>query len=41
MFASTVLNYMDRQAIALVEPQISEEFAITADVDFGWVLAAF
>ena len=41
MFASTVLNYMDRQTVSLVRPQIRETFAITADVDFGWVLAAF
>jgi len=41
MFASTVLNYMDRQTISLVRPQIRETFGITADVDFGWVLGAF
>jgi ACS family hexuronate transporter-like MFS transporter len=40
MFASTVLNYMDRQAIALVNPLIKEEFQLT-DQMFGWVLAAF
>lgn len=40
MFASTVLNYMDRQAMALVRPQIQEEFHLQY-VDFGWVLAAF
>jgi MFS transporter, ACS family, hexuronate transporter len=41
MFASTVLNYMDRQTISLVKEQIATDFAIKADVDFGWVLAAF
>ena len=41
MFASTVLNYMDRQTISLVKEQITTAFAIKADVDFGWVLAAF
>ena len=41
MFASTVLNYMDRQTISLVKEHMSVAFAITADVDFGWVLAAF
>ena len=41
MFASTVLNYMDRQTISLVKEQIATAFAIKADVDFGWVLAAF
>ena len=41
MFASTVLNYMDRQTITLVKDQIATAFAIKSDVDFGWVLAAF
>jgi hypothetical protein len=40
MFASTVLNYMDRQAIALVGPQVKSQFALD-NVGFGWVLAAF
>ncbi|SIO58637.1 MFS transporter, ACS family, hexuronate transporter [Singulisphaera sp. GP187] len=40
MFASTVLNYMDRQSIALVGPMIQKEFKINF-VDFGWVLASF
>jgi MFS transporter, ACS family, hexuronate transporter len=40
MFASTVLNYMDRQAVSLVAPQIQEEYHLR-NVDFGWVLAAF
>lgn len=40
MFASTVLNYMDRQAMTLVGTQIKGEFRLT-NVDFGWVLAAF
>ena len=41
MFASTVLNYMDRQTITLVKDQIATAFAIKSDVDFGWILAAF
>jgi MFS transporter, ACS family, hexuronate transporter len=41
MFASTILNYMDRQAISIVRPQIKEAFGIATDADFGWVLAAF
>ncbi len=41
MFASTVLNYMDRQTITLVKDQVATAFAITSDLDFGWVLAAF
>jgi ACS family hexuronate transporter-like MFS transporter len=40
MFASTILNYMDRQALALVNPQIKKEFSLT-EADYGWVLAAF
>ncbi len=41
MFASTVLNYMDRQTITLVKDQIASAFAIKSDVDFGWILGAF
>jgi ACS family hexuronate transporter-like MFS transporter len=41
MFASTVLSYMDRQAMALVRPQIQEEFGLYEYATFGWVLAAF
>ena len=41
MFASTVLNYMDRQTITLVERQISESFSIPNFTEFGWILAAF
>ena len=40
MFASTVLNYMDRQAMTLVGPYVKGEFHLT-NADFGWVLAAF
>ncbi len=40
MFASTVLNYMDRQAIALVGPQIKAQFALD-NRGYGWVLASF
>ncbi len=41
MFASTVLNYMDRQTVSLLREPIGAAFAITAEADFGWVLAAF
>ena len=41
MFASTVLNYMDRQTVSLLREPIGAAFGITAEVDFGWVLAAF
>ncbi len=40
MFACTVLNYMDRQAIALVGPQIRRQFGVDFE-GFGWVLTAF
>jgi ACS family hexuronate transporter-like MFS transporter len=40
MFACTVLNYMDRQAIALVGTQVKERFSLD-NVGFGWVLASF
>src|SRR5947209_4505151 len=40
MFAVTVLNYMDRQALAIVGPKIKAEFKLS-ETDFGWVLAAF
>jgi ACS family hexuronate transporter-like MFS transporter len=40
MFASTVLNYMDRQAMSLVAPLIKDEFRLS-NKSFGWVLAAF
>jgi MFS transporter, ACS family, hexuronate transporter len=41
MFASTVLNYMDRQTITLVERQIRETFFIPTFAEFGWILATF
>lgn len=40
MFASTVLNYMDRQTITLVGDQIKAEFHLQ-NVGFGWVISAF
>ena len=40
MFASTTLNYMDRQAVSLVRPLIKAEYRL-GEEDFGWVLAAF
>jgi ACS family hexuronate transporter-like MFS transporter len=41
MFASTALNYMDRQAASLVSDQIQASFAIKEYVDFGWIISAF
>jgi ACS family hexuronate transporter-like MFS transporter len=40
MFASTILNYMDRQTISLVNPQITRAFSLSQE-GFGWVLASF
>ncbi len=40
MFASTVLSYMDRQAMSLVGPSIKAEFQ-SDNQGFGWVMAAF
>jgi MFS transporter, ACS family, hexuronate transporter len=41
MFASTVLNYMDRMTIVQVSGQIRAAFGITVYEDFGWVLSTF
>ena len=40
MFASTVLSYMDRQAMSLVGPAIMAEFDV-GNEGFGWVMSAF
>jgi ACS family hexuronate transporter-like MFS transporter len=40
LFAATTLNYMDRQAIAVVGERIAAEFQIRFE-DLGWVIAAF
>lgn len=40
MFACTVLNYMDRQAMSVVGPQVKAEFRLD-DLWWGWVGAAF
>jgi MFS transporter, ACS family, hexuronate transporter len=41
MFASTVLNYMDRQTIAQVSGQIRATFGLASYEEFGWVVSAF
>jgi ACS family hexuronate transporter-like MFS transporter len=41
MFAATALTYVDRQAVALLREPIKDEFGITTDADFGWVISAF
>ncbi|MDX2038370.1 MAG: MFS transporter [Isosphaeraceae bacterium] len=40
MFASTILNYMDRQAVSVVSEKLRGEFGISFE-QFGWVIAAF
>ena len=40
LFACTVLNYMDRQAMAVVGPKVKAEFGLDT-VGYGWLLAAF
>jgi ACS family hexuronate transporter-like MFS transporter len=40
MFASTVLNYMDRQKMSLVSEPIMKEFHLD-EVGFGWLISAF
>ncbi len=40
MFACTVLNYMSRQAMAVVGPQVRADFGLDM-VGYGWVLASF
>jgi ACS family hexuronate transporter-like MFS transporter len=40
MFFSTILNYMDRQAISLVSGPVKEEFGLSNE-GFGWVMAVF
>lgn len=40
MFASTALNYMDRQTMTLLKEPINAEFHLD-NVGFGWLLSAF
>lgn len=40
LFASTVLSYMDRQAVAVVGERIKGEFHV-GNEGFGWIIAAF
>src|SRR6478672_11865140 len=37
---SAVLNYIDRQALAMVSPTLKREFQLT-DVSWGWVNSSF
>ena len=40
LFASTVLNYLDRQALSLLAPQIQSDLGMT-DLDYAFVVQAF
>jgi ACS family hexuronate transporter-like MFS transporter len=40
MFASTALNYMDRQTMSLVGTPIMREFQLN-EIGFGWLLSSF
>ncbi len=40
LFACTVLNYMDRQAVSVVGEHIQAEFKTNSE-QFGWIVAAF
>ena len=40
MFASTALNYMDRQTVSLLREPIKKEFDLN-DTGYGWVMSAF
>ncbi|HEX8199877.1 MAG TPA: MFS transporter [Isosphaeraceae bacterium] len=40
LFACTILNYMDRQAVAVVGERVANEFQIRFE-ELGWVIAAF
>lgn len=39
-FAATVINYLDRQTLSVVAPELREEFGMSNE-DYGYVLAAF
>ncbi len=40
LFAATTLNYIDRQVLAVLEPQLQRVFGWT-DVDYGYIVASF
>lgn len=40
IFLATTINYIDRQAISVSAPVISEEFSLTAQ-DYSWIVASF
>lgn len=40
VFLSTVINYIDRQTLAVLAPQLTQELGLT-DVQYGWISQAF
>ena len=40
LFASTVINYIDRQTLSVLAPQLKTEFGWT-NADFAWIVIAF
>jgi ACS family hexuronate transporter-like MFS transporter len=40
LFASTVINYIDRQTLAVLGPHLKTEFA-WSNADFAWIIIAF
>jgi ACS family hexuronate transporter-like MFS transporter len=40
VFLSTVINYVDRQTLAVLSPQLTKELGLT-DIQYGWISQAF
>ncbi|MFN0124980.1 MAG: MFS transporter [Blastocatellia bacterium] len=40
VFLSTVINYIDRQTLAVLSPQLSKDLGLS-DVQYGWISQAF
>jgi len=40
VFLSTVINYIDRQTLAVLSPQLTKELGLT-DIQYGWISQAF
>jgi ACS family hexuronate transporter-like MFS transporter len=40
VFFSTVINYVDRQTLAVLSPQLTKELGLT-DIQYGWISQAF
>mgnify|MGYP000199175871 FL=1 len=40
VFLSTVINYVDRQTLAVLSPQLTKELGLS-DIEYGWISQAF